>query len=151
MFGFPTYISFHRRFIVNIPNLRQSLSLGMNPIDNAEPCYPQNNIVGSHLCDECKKSNVLSVCHKLLSIWRLLEQVRFPTKDMSGLPIRVRYKHLKNIGEHTSDNSPTDSRSSFLNWWSSRQGLETLYSWSVFLFATSQYLSTHFWACPSMS
>ena len=35
-----------------------------------------------------------------------------------------------------------------LNGWSSEQRLETLWSCSTFLFANSQYLSTHFWACP---
>ena len=49
------------------------------------------------------------------------------------------------------DNSPTDSSSSCLNWWSSKQGLETWQNCSTFLFANSQYRSTHFRACPSMS
>ena len=39
---------------------QQNLSLGMNPIDNAEPCYPHDNMVGSQ-CDECMKSNEHSV------------------------------------------------------------------------------------------
>ena len=143
MFGFPKYIRFHPRVIVNLPNLQQSLSLGKNPFDNAEPCYPQNNIAGSHLCDECGRSSVPIVGHMLMSIWWLLEQVCSLTKECQ-VPIRVRYKHLKNIDEHTSDSSPTDSRSFFLNWWSSMQGLETLHSCSVFLFASSQYVSTHF-------
>ena len=30
---------------------------------------PRDNIVGSHLCDECMKSILPNVCHKLLSIW----------------------------------------------------------------------------------
>ena len=51
---------------------------------------------------------------------------------------------FQTICEHTFDNSPTDSSSSFLKWWSSKQGLETLRNCSVFLFANSQYLSTHF-------
>ena len=66
---------------------------------------------------------------------------------MSG----ARYKHFKTICEHTFDNSPTDWSSSFLKWWSCKQGLETLYTCSDFLFAKSQNLSTHFGACPSMS
>ena len=70
---------------------------------------------------------------------------------MPGLPIRAKYKHVKTICERTSGNSPTDSVSSCLDWCSSRQGLETLYSCSTFLFVNSQYLSTHFRACPSMS
>ena len=30
---------------------QQNLSLGVNPIENAEPCFPHDNIVGSHLCE----------------------------------------------------------------------------------------------------
>ena len=48
---------------------QQNLSLGINPIDNAETCFPHGNTVGSHLCDECVKSNESNVGHKLLSIW----------------------------------------------------------------------------------
>ena len=39
----------------------------------------------------------------------------------------------------------------FLKLWSSKQDVETVCGCSVFLFASSQCLSTHFWACPSMS
>ena len=42
-------------------------------IDGAEPCYPHDNIVSSHLCDECMILISLSVCHMLLSIWWLIE------------------------------------------------------------------------------
>ena len=38
-----------------------------------------------------------------------------------------------------------------LIWWSSKQGWETLNSFSVFLFANSQHRSVHFRACHSMS
>ena len=48
----------------------------------------------------------------------------FTDHGMSGLPIRARHKHFNTICEHTSDNSPTDSSSSFLNWWSSKQDLK---------------------------
>ena len=44
-------------------------------IDSAEPCFPYDNIAGDHLCDECRPSNELSVCHRLQSISRLLLQV----------------------------------------------------------------------------
>ena len=37
-------------------------------------------IVGDHLCDKCKLSNELSVCHKLLSILWLVERVCLLTK-----------------------------------------------------------------------
>ena len=58
---------------------------------------------------------------------------------MLGLPILAKYKHLNSICEHAFDNSPTDSSASFLNWWSSKQRLETLYNCSVF--ASSQSLN----------
>ena len=67
---------------------------------------------------------------------------------MSGLPVRAKYKHFNTICEHGCDSSPNDSSSSCLNWWSSKQGLETLYSCSVFLSASSQYVSAHVRACP---
>ena len=54
---------------------RKSLSAGINPIDNAEPCYLHDNIVGRHLCDECMKLFWPNVFHKLESIWWLIGQV----------------------------------------------------------------------------
>ena len=33
-----------------------------------EPCFPHDNIVGSHLCDECMKLILPIVCHIALSI-----------------------------------------------------------------------------------
>ena len=65
----------------------------------------------------------------------------FTAQRMSGLPIRARHKHFKTICEHTFDNSPADSSSSSFKWWSSKQGLETLFHCSAILFATSQYIS----------
>ena len=35
---------------------------------NVEPCFPHDNIVGDHVCDECRTSNELSVCHRPESI-----------------------------------------------------------------------------------
>ena len=70
---------------------------------------------------------------------------------MSGLSRRAKYKHFKTMCDHTFDNSQTDSSSSFLNWWSFKQRVETFYSCSNFVFAISQYRSTHLRACPSMS
>ena len=40
----------------------------------------------------------------------------FTDHKMSGRPIRSKYTHFKTICEQTSDNSPTDSSSSFLKW-----------------------------------
>ena len=66
---------------MSIQDLQQNLSLGTDPIDNAEPCFPHDNTVDSHLCDECTKSNELSFGRKLLCIWRLIEQVCLQTKE----------------------------------------------------------------------
>ena len=75
----------------------------------------------------------------------------FTDHKISGLPMRAKYKHFRTICEQTFDNSPTDPISSSLNWWSSRHGVATLRNCWVVLFASSQYLSTHFFAWPSMS
>ena len=48
------------------------------------------------------------------------------TIEISGRPIRAKYKHFRTIWEHTSDNSQTDFISSSLKWWSSMHGIDTL-------------------------
>ena len=60
---------------------QQTMSLGTDPICIVRLYYPHDNVVDTHLCDECKKSNELSVCHKLLSIWLLLKQVCLRTNE----------------------------------------------------------------------
>ena len=54
----PKYIVLTPKLILNPQGRQQSLSLGINPVDNAEPCYPHDNIVGSHLCDELCEINL---------------------------------------------------------------------------------------------
>ena len=56
------------KLILNPQSPQQNLSLGINPIDNAEPCYPHDNIVSSHSCGEYRRFSV-PIGHKLLSIW----------------------------------------------------------------------------------
>ena len=58
MFGFQRYIRLLPRLILNPRRLQQNLSLGINPVDNTEPCCPHDNIVGSKFCDECMKFNL---------------------------------------------------------------------------------------------
>ena len=70
----------------------------------------------------------------------------FTDHKISGRPIKT----FQNICGQTLDNSPTDPISS-LNGWSSRHGVSTLCNCWFVLFASSQYLSTHFFAWPSMS
>ena len=42
---------------VNLQDLLQKPSLEIDSIDNLQLSYPHDNIVGSHVCDEFKKSN----------------------------------------------------------------------------------------------
>ena len=51
MFDFQRYRRFLPRLILNPQGHQQHLSLGINPVDNAEPCCPHDNIVGSLSCD----------------------------------------------------------------------------------------------------
>ena len=86
MFDFQRYIRLLPRLTSSPQGRQQSLSLEINPADNAEQCNPHDTIVGSHLCDECMKSILPSVCHKLESnLW-------LTTEWMSGRPIRAKYK-----------------------------------------------------------
>ena len=110
-------------------------------------CFPHDNIVCSHMYDGCKRSNEIIVCHSLLSISSPQEQVYSKTINMSSLPVRAKYKHLRTIWAHTFDNSPTDPISFF--WFDGR--VATLYTCWDDLVASSQYLSTHFFAWPSIS
>ena len=68
MFCFQKYTRLHLRLNSNPQGRQQNLSLERNPVDNAEPCFPHDNIVGSYLCGKCLKSNELNVCRKPESI-----------------------------------------------------------------------------------
>ena len=92
------------------------------------PYYPHDNIVGDHSCEECKKSNERSACHKLLSMSRLLEQICVQTKDIKSADSLSNIRHVKTICEHTLDKSQTVSNCSFLKLWSSKQAVDTLYN-----------------------
>ena len=73
---------------------QQNLSLGIDPIDNAEPCYPHDNNVGIHLCDECTKSILPIVCRMPRSRFVTALGILLTDHRMSGLPIRANYKHV---------------------------------------------------------
>ena len=127
MFGFRICIRLTQKQLLSPPSLQQSLSLGINPSDTAEPCYPHDNIVGSHLCDECMKPILPNVCH-MPSISRLLLQVCWPTTEC----LVFRFVPSTSISTQFVSNffgdSPIDSSSSCLNRWSSKQGLELFLS-----------------------
>ena len=59
--------------------------------------------------------------------------------------------YFTQIWEQLVDNSPTFSIISFLNLWSSRHGVKILYTCLAFVSASSQSLSTNFFAWPSRS
>ena len=75
MFCFQKYKRHHQKLILSPQGRQQNLGLGTNPIGNAVPCFPHDNIDGNRLCDECKKSSLLVVCHMPESILWLLLQV----------------------------------------------------------------------------
>ena len=52
MFCFQKYTRHLLRLIFSPQDLQQSLSLETNPVDNAVPCFPHDNVVGNRLCDE---------------------------------------------------------------------------------------------------
>ena len=66
---------------MNSQGRQQNPSLGINRIDNAELCFPHDNIVGGHLYGACMKSNELNIDHKFLSIlWLLLQACSLTTR-----------------------------------------------------------------------
>ena len=148
MFDFQRCTKLRLLWILSLHDLLQSLNLEITPIDYVEPHFPHDNVGGSHSWNECRKLIVPAHAgvHFVTDRANLLTDHR-----VSGRPVRARYKHFKTTWEQTSENSPLFSSFSFLVWWSSNQGLKTLKSCSTFLFANSQYRSTHFRACPSES
>ena len=103
------------KLILSPQGRRQSLSLEINPVDNAEQSNPHDIIDDSQECDEKKE---ISLAHRLsqaLVHFATAPASLFTDHRMSGLPIRARYKHLKTICEQICDNYPTDSSSSCLN------------------------------------
>ena len=76
---------------------RHFRSLETNPIDNAKPCFPHDNIVGNRLGDGGMRSRVLSVCHMLWSIFLIDRASLFTDHRISGPPIRAKYKYFRTI------------------------------------------------------
>ena len=52
-------------FFLHIQGLPQNQNLEPILICIVVRCFPHSNIVWIHMCDECKRSNALNVCHKL--------------------------------------------------------------------------------------
>ena len=56
-------------FFSTLQGCQQSLSLGINPIENAQLCCPHDNIIRIHFCDESVQSILPIVCRLRESIW----------------------------------------------------------------------------------
>ena len=68
MCGYRRYIMFLQKWILNLQDLPQSQNLETVPICIVFQCYPHDNIVCIHLCDEYMKSIDSGVCHRPWSI-----------------------------------------------------------------------------------
>ena len=98
--------------ILSLQSLLQNQSLETIQVCIVVLCFPHHNIAGIHLYDECTKSNASSVCHKVFVHFVTARASLFTDHEISGLPIRAKYKHFRTICDQTVDNSPTDSCSS---------------------------------------
>ena len=130
MFGFREYIKSSPE--VDFESSRspaKSESWKKKTVDNAEPWYPHDIIVGIRLCDECMKSILPVVC----SILWLLLQVCWQTIECLLSQFVPNISIFKTIREPTWNNSQIDSSCSCLNWWPSKQRLGTLYNCSSFV------------------
>ena len=78
---FRKYIEFLLLLTSSLPGLLQNRSLETIVICIVVLCFPHNNVACVLLCDECMRSNVLIVCHILLSISVPHEQVCSQTKE----------------------------------------------------------------------
>ena len=99
MFDFPKCIRVHLMFTLNLQGLLQNHNLETILICIVVLCFPHNNIVRIHTCDECKRSNALNVCSQ--SIKYQVYQYE-PRKDICEPFVNIRLT-----------SSPTDFYSDF--------------------------------------
>ena len=69
MFGFRKCTEFLLMLILSLPGLLQNRSLETILVCIVVLFFPHDNITRNHMCDGCKKSNEIIVCHKLWSIF----------------------------------------------------------------------------------
>ena len=151
MFEFRKCTEFLLMLTSSLQGLLQNQNLDIILICIVVLCYPHGQYcLNSHVwwMYEIKRAKCLvqTFVHFVSARASLFSDLK-----ISGLPIRAKYRHFRNLCEQTVDNSPTDSISSSLNWWSSIHGVAILYNCWVVLFASSQFLFKHFSAWPSMS
>ena len=144
-------IRFRQMLILSPQDLLQNRSLETVAIHFALLCFPHDNIVWNRSCDECEKSALPSVCHMRESILWLISQACW-------LPQNV---NLSNSCQVQAFQDKIVSKLLTFSYWFEfalawiddhpGKGLKLCRNCYTFLFANSQYRSTHFWACPSMS
>ena len=117
---------FLKKWILNPQDLPQNQSLETILVCIVLQCYPHNNIVCIHSCDENMKSIDSDVCHKLWSILRWIVQVYSLTIEYQVFQFLPKRNISEQFESMWFDNSPTDFISSSLKWWSSMHGVNTL-------------------------
>ena len=90
-----------RCWFSNLPGRWQNQNLAIIPLYIDVQCFPYDNIVWIHLCDECKIPNVLRRLSHALVHFVMARASLFADHNMSGLPIRAEYRHFRPICEHT--------------------------------------------------
>ena len=86
---------FRPMLIASLLSHRQNQNLGIIPIYIVVLCFPHDNVVCVHLCEECKKSNVLNACRTLVHF--VMARGSLFDHKKSGLPIGAKYKHFRTI------------------------------------------------------
>ena len=121
---FPNHTMFLQKWILNPQDLLQNRSLETVSISIVLHCFPHDNVVCIHLCDEYMKSTDITVCHMLRSIWWLIVQVDSLTIEYWVFQYVPGFSISEQFKSHTFVNSLTDFNSS--SWKSSGHGIDTL-------------------------
>ena len=88
--------TFHLKSISNLQDLQQSQSLETVPICIVVLCFPHENAACNHQWNECKRSNVLDVCHMLWSIFVIARASLLTDHRVSGLCFACQVQTLQN-------------------------------------------------------
>ena len=139
--------------LISSPHGRQqTLSLGMTQSTMLSRVTQKTILSEFILCDECMKSILPIVCRMPESILWLLQQICWQTTECLVFQFVPSKKHFKTI--------------LWANLWYFSEWFKFFLfelmiiearTWicvsvaPLFLFVSSQYRSTHFWACPSMA
>ena len=112
-------------------------------------CVSSWQFVWIHMCDECKRSNAPSVCHKIVSILLWHAQACLQTTRYQVSQYEPNTDISKQFVSKLA-NCPTDSCSSSSSWWSPMHGVATLKIVESYYLPLRNF-SAHFSAWPSMS